>query len=729
MENRGIRSFDLYFDESGNFEESPIVAAASFDRLEAPQHQSQLVGLLAPAGMLTKESAAQALEGIFHDLGRELPEQIHATEFSDHASYQVLVQKTIKAVQARRWQPVRLVNRDRLGFGDKSATYTHLVAELVVRLLSSLSSIGEGKIRLNIIGATVMLKQPGQAELSKLEVNEYRSRIIEYVSMTAVRLGAAHLHRKWEVVDVSLRSGLYHRALQLCDTLSNASYKNFRRCDPETRTLLKTAFGAYDYTLARTDLLEHVDQHCNGSSYALAVQAIAENWQRSHLAPEVQTGLAERLGRVLRALAGQTATARNAQLRQLADWAGQYLELRDINVAEGALWFMQEHVALPLQKLVADPVKADTEWFLARLLVYRLGNHNHRGDLVTSRAICDQLNQSFPSLACRWEYAPLLTEALTYRAVHLNDCGEHDEASEIMGAVDGCYAALTSLMADALPGIFPARVRTRYRGVALGTKVQSEIYAALRDPGRLEEARRLSDEALDEFVTEGDLQRQFQYRCQIEALAGDYASARSWLARGLCSGRDDHDALAQLIKLLHGPQQGFALLHWSRIAMEAGRSGNKTEMDAYAAAFERAGLTTSPWLVALGQAFPAHAIRRHMAVFNSHLRRSRQGIVTLRGMRQLASAGRPPLLLMQLAAIAEVAAACCSELPEETRRLLNGHGKDKGVYLLAGEFTTSVEAFPRLREIAGRISAACQAFEKTGCRDAGGIAAACRLVP
>jgi hypothetical protein len=118
-----------------------------------------------------------------------------------------------------------------------------------------------------------------------------------------------------------------------------------------------------------------------------------------------------------------------------------------------------------------------------------------------------------------------------------------------------------------------------------------------------------------------------------------------------------------------------------------------------------------------------------MAISNCHLQRYRQGIQTLRSLRLLASTRRAPLLLIQLAAIAEVAAACFNELPDETRHILYGNGKDRGFYSLAGELSILVASFPKLSEVSGKISAECLAFEKGGCRDGSAIVDACRLVP
>ena len=723
-----MRSFDLFFDESGNFEESPIVAAASIERPEKPQFSSQLVGLLAPAGELTRESAGLVLKRIHDGLGRELPEQLHAVETRDSDYYLPLVQGTLRAIKAQRWQPVRLLNKEQLGYGDKSATYTNLVAELVIRILTTLSARHHELIKLNITGATVMLKQCGVDELTKLELKEYLARINQYVSMMAVRLGVAHLHQRWEVGQVALGSGRFHRALQLCDILSNASFKNFRRCDPDTRQLALGAFAPFDYTLTSSDLLEHIDQHRDSLSPALALQAIAENWDRCDLHPELRQALVLRLDAIVTQLAGQSAAIRNTQLRQLVGWGAQYLELRTLQLADHALGFLELRVALPLRGLLSDASRGETDWFLAQLLVYQLVNRNHRGELAAARTLCERLDRLIPSLASDWEQAPLLTEALTCKAVHLNDCREYQQASGIMGAVDGYYSGLAALMSDALPGVFPARVRARHRGIALGTQLQSEMFSGLSDPARLEKARRLSDEALDEFSAGDDRARQFQYRCQLETYAGNFPQARQWLAQSLCCG-DAHEDLSVQIRLLHGPQQGFALLHWSRIAMEAGRNRNSVELQRFLDAFLQGKFEASPWLVGQGQEYPAHGIRRHLAVCSAYLQWNKQSSVALKNLSALESDGKAPLALLKLAGIAEVAAIRGPEDPDEARRMITGvRAKEKPFTALLSEFAAQVAPFAGLKDVSDRLARACQDFEASNWKESGAVRGISRLI-
>ena len=72
-------AFDLYFDESGSFEDAAL-CEEGIVRHDAPQKSSQLAGMLAPAGMITPASADRLLAAAHRSAGMGLEKRLHATE-------------------------------------------------------------------------------------------------------------------------------------------------------------------------------------------------------------------------------------------------------------------------------------------------------------------------------------------------------------------------------------------------------------------------------------------------------------------------------------------------------------------------------------------------------------------------------------------------------------------------------------------------------------------------
>ena len=317
------------------------------------------------------------------------------------------------------------------------------------------------------------------------------------------------------------------------------------------------------------------------------------------MSEDLRTDARERLQDVLARLAELGTPAQDPQLAVVANWLEQIVEWqRSLEVGRRlARWLLAEAEA-PLRQAVAPPERPTLDWFAYALRTWALTASNHLGDLRDARREADNLQRLLPSLAGRWEHATLLMRGLVAEAVHRTDCFDHEGASARMRVVADYYGQLGELFHAALPAVFPERVRSDLHGRALGTWLQSEVLAGLRDPARLEAARALSDRAIDEFPAEVDKERQYQYRCQLETAAGEYAEARRFLARSLRLPDCSHAALAGAVADLGGVSasaQGFPLLHWFRLGAAAALAGAGDERDAFLEAVERAGALNWEW--------------------------------------------------------------------------------------------------------------------------------------
>jgi|GEM_PF-2142358 len=724
-----MKSFDLYFDESGNFEEYTF-NEDGIVRSETPQKgASQLVGILAPSGSITAKKSEQILFLSLQQARIALEKKLHFTVLLKQGKkqeYSIILSEFLTQLESSEIQPVRLCNSARLGFGGKNTTYTSMVAEMVVRIFEELTrEHGGTQIELKIIAASVLTNgkeiRESRVHLDPIFINkdEYLKRLVEQIAFAAVRRGVAHNRNNWSIADgFRFGSGQTERSLQMCDLLSNASYMKFRNCSADQKRHMKLLFGNYDFTLNRSDILKEIEQHIRNGSFAHALQSIAENWDRPELDPDVRQKIKAHCTAIVNELAGMPTEARNIHLRQLADWGCQFLVERDLDMSDKTFTWVEKQITEPLCNAVNNSTSEKMDWFTAQLLIHRLNQYNHSGNLTKARSVSDKLYKLFPQLAGQWEHAPLLTEAMTLRAVHLNDCFEYEEATQIMGTVDGFYTNLSSLMADALPGVFPERVRSRQRGMALGTQLQSEMFAGLADPSRLVEARRLNEMAIDEFVSEYDRQRQHQYRCQVETIAGNLADARSWLAKSLGIETKTHKDLAITIKALDGYAQGFALLHWTRIGMEAGRRGLQDELNQFIGALTHNHLISSVWVEQKLQEYPAHSIRRHLAISFAIAGKYKECRKIYTQLDTLKTTDKIALTLIKLSGLLEVAVRLPDEQADTLRNL------SQQLQALADESAQ----FPMFHKIVKKMLTGIEQYELSSFNDKQALLLTCRKV-
>src|SRR5262249_51217547 len=156
---------------------------------------------------------------------------------------------------------------------------------------------------------------------------------------------------------------------------------------------------------------------------------------------------------------------------------------------------------------------------------------NHLGALREAAQEANAMQPLQLTLAEQWERVALLMEGWIVQAVHQMDCLAFAEASAQLRLIADSLAQQAHLFHQDLPKAFPLQLRFDLRAKALGTLVQSETLAGLRDAAHLQEVRQYSDAAIQEFLGTGDKLRQYQYRCHLETVAQDFAQARHWLAR------------------------------------------------------------------------------------------------------------------------------------------------------------------------------------------------------
>jgi hypothetical protein len=475
--------YDLFLDESGTFMETSTVPA---ERSEALQQKrlfpSQLAGLLVPRGALTEGAAKHLRNRALTAIG--LPSQpVHGSELlraEGKDRYDRFVTELVTEIQRKGWQPIRLVNREQVRYGDRVATYTHLVAELILRICQQRRLEGAGSISLRVFAARVRIGETPAGEIVQLPREEYLRRIREYLGFAAVRGGFARAAGAWRLEDLHLRSGKDDAELHLCDVLSHASHDDFRPVLPDTARALREAFGPYDFSLSYLEVIERVDQQLAADAFGLAVVSLAERACGEPLGDELRDAARKRLDEIRMRLAQLGAPARDQHLALLSSWLEQTIEVRRaIELGDRLSTWLLDEVVTPVGRSLAGGSQAGSvDWFVYALRTWILTAANHRGALRDAQRQTGAMEQLLPSLAGQWEHATLLMRGLVAQGVHLTDCFEHDAASTRMEVAAKYYGELRLLFHVILPDVFPERVRSDLHGRVLGTWLQSKFSPA-----------------------------------------------------------------------------------------------------------------------------------------------------------------------------------------------------------------------------------------------------------
>lgn len=676
--------YELFLDESGTFDEH-LKGRSTADRQR--RFASQFAGVLAPAGRLSNELAGTILHATFQGAGYELGERVHGTELRDRAKLYALVGGLVNELRKRSdLQPVRLVNEEAVSFGEVEATYTHMLAELVVRIFEALTKRHPNEtVHLDIAYPIYMVRGQYQLDLAA-----YRKRLEEVVSLAQVQRGQASRAGNWSW---RLRQQINSkdRRLQICDVLSYASHSNYRPLDQapeEVLSALQKCFGSFAMSMQRRAVERRVDEHLEDSNQGMALILLAAAYAANPEDLGTSKSFQVRVEQVQTGLADCGDHERDMQLRAVVDWLELLVEQR-AGLALGlrvASWLTE--TVLPRVHEQLGAAGQGLGWFEFALARLELTARNHRGHVLRAQVCVQRIEQALPTLVGRWEHADRVLQALIAVAVHRNDTFDFEGAAATMTAVEGYYGELASLFHAALPSVFPEQITSRRRGEALGTLLQSQMFAGLAEPNWLQAALQTSERALAEFEREDDVRRQQQYRAQLHTYRGEFQQALNWLARSLGLEANDegesvsHEDVLERIVGLGGFAEGFATLHWLRLVAMELRSAVPHRVKALHVLCKSHKLTHLGWIAGDERAYPVHGILRQSAALQASLGNEKVALSQLGRLRGLVADENEEAVALRFtsaAACVEVAAALWQKLPKAARKLLEATGQRSGV--------------------------------------------------
>ena len=605
--------FEVHIDESGLFvETSSELADKKMANGQDRKFASQLAGLLFPKTKFDEKTAESVIKKCCKKAKVEFSHQLHCNKIHPPQTFSDFVTEGCINFHKHGLQPFRIVNEEQVNFGDRVSNYTNILAELLLRICHELSKEGHESIALSVHAARVWLKEGETGERKFIEQADYLLRINEYFARAAIRKGYGAQTKNWKVKSFRLGSGQDHKILQLCDLVSNASHDNFVKCDEVAKSRLQSLLGDFDFTLSSDTFYDEVNEFVSLNSYGLAFVSMA---QRAADGLATDDLFSSKLEDVTARFSKASASVKLPQLQILLAWLQQATESRkDLHFSLRAIEWVRDTLVPSIQEQDSGD-ESIGDWLTFTTTSILITTHNHLGQTIEANKASNSLDTLIPKLAGRWEYSSDIFDALIARAVHQNDCFEHETARDGMDSVIGFFSNLAGFFSDAFPDVFPKEVKSVLRAKALGTKVQSEIFLLLQDATEIGIARQTSDAAIDQFELPDHKCRQYQFRSEIEAIDGNWSEARRYVAMSLGIEEPSHDAIACRIAGLELEQQGFPLLHWTRLGGMAASVGDRDELKEFITALKAHKLTNNQWIIGTASnEYPAHGILRRMAV-------------------------------------------------------------------------------------------------------------------
>jgi hypothetical protein len=598
-------------------------------------------------------------------------------------------------------QPFRIVNRERVAFGDRKANYVNIVGELLLRICKRIDADGVRPLILNVYQAGVKNSEYEEGDLPFWEHSDFVPTLQTVFQRAGIANGWAEESAKWRLGRFTFCSGTKDKRLWLCELISDASHDDFKTISTEAAESLQEALGPFDFTLSFNTTLDQVRQLADRESYGVAAIELAERMLSPRSSDEAKAAYTREFDRIAPALLALPPLARGPQLRTILGWLHQTADNRErLSDARAACKWIESRLVDKHAEQMAAKDETLASWVRLGITTAALTACNHGGDLAEGRVQSARLDQLVPELAGRWEHASDLMQALVIQGVHLNDCFEHEKVIDKLSLVTGYYRSLGGFFHEAYPEVFPEEVRSKLCGEALGTMLQSQVFLLLAGKSTVDAVRATSDQAIGQFSDEDDRSRQYQYRSEVEAISGEWQSAREFLAQGIGSTAVDHAGLGSVIASLDEAKRGFPLLHWTRIGGMAAIAGATGELEDFVAAWKSSGLERSEWSVGEIPFYPAHGILRRLASVYAAIGDVAKLTETLRLLRSVVQSDPKTLFrLIEAAAILQAAGLAGQNDVEVMERILRGSKQDPAPADLLAKLVN--DATPAQPKIAG----------------------------
>ncbi len=671
-------SYDIFIDESGLFIETSTDPA---DRVKHHKQDrkfaSQLAGVVCPTAQLTGTVARAMLEKSLKSAGLAFEHEFHSTQLRgrSQAGFNQFVELLVTELRTGDFQTVRIVNSERVSFGDRVANYTNILAELLVRVCQRLSGFNRGEaISLNVYAAKVRGDEDESGVFEIMAQSEYQERIRERLTLAAMAGGWGEQVPKWSIRSFQLASGKDDPRLWIADAISNASHDNYHAISPAAAQSLQSAFGDFDFTLSFNQSLERVKDLVDQQQYAAAVIEIGEHELSEWTSQSASSEYMKQLNRLIPKLFELAPAIGVPQLQAILGWLRQLSENRERldDARQACNWFETQVLDQVGQRFTEINLDAGLEnWLRLGMATASLTACNHGGDVDDGKKQATKIDELVPKLAGRWEFTSDLMQSLITQAVHFNDLFKHSLVVKKMSMVAEYYQTLGSLFHEVYPGVFPQDVRSDLCGAALGTKVQAETYLMLSGKLNIETVRQTSDAAIAQFAKAQDLQRQYQYRSEIEAIGENWDAARHFLSEGIGCAESDHESLGTFIQNLSETELAFALLHWTRLGGVAATSGTTQELDVFFAAWCGTGFDKPGGELGQISVYPVHGILRRLAAVYAAKQDLAKTTELLRSLRRIVENDEKALfqLIEAAAVMGAVGIIGRSDLPKAIGRL------------------------------------------------------------
>lgn len=509
-----MKHYQIYLDESGEFKEKKngvpsIVAGYLADR------------------ELRDDWAQMEMEKIKHSHSDYKSIDIKKFHSKDDKNPHLtsFITNLICDMREQGIQIIEFKNQRNLNIIDSDVTYLNVFVQGIVQLMYHLLSLTRDKIHLDIIYAhRIYVTEKEQTGSNvRIELEQYEIRLKERLILALARLPQADRNRL-SYTFKKTGNAVYDAPLMPADAICFALRGGKSHFTREEKARI------FSEPLLSFSVLS--DSSWNVIEDALTQNRISDavyDWYARNNESNLKRYQNQFFSLLIKKLKEIGESGQEVQFNMLSQFIDALIKQRHFNIANAIMDCLLEEF-YPYLQAEGFNVKG----YLFDIAFYRLTTATHQGDTAKSDNLiecCEHLRQGQDFELDKLDYY------LSYElriVEHFKNIFDFEKAEE---KLQGLKNILQEIM-DIIPAVsglsgIQGPIHSMTLGKILGSSVQTRMHLLAHDSGELEQARKDSNEAIQQFSRTSDKARQFQNRAALECQAGQYEEAIIYLAKSI----------------------------------------------------------------------------------------------------------------------------------------------------------------------------------------------------